>query len=134
MQMTDSEIVRDYNSSRKKTLQIGILADLNLCSKKQIVDILSAAGAELPKKYQKNKKADDRVNSTKIEESEPKKTEVRHETLVQVGYEELDRLNNLIRQQEKIIERAEALKSIYEEDYKVMLKFLGIGENNNVKC
>lgn len=134
MQMTDSEIVRDYNSSRKKSLQIGILADLNLCSKQHIADILIAAGVELPKKYYRKKDTSDRVKSTNSKKSEPKKKEVSQETLIQVGYEELDRLNNLIRQQEKIIEKAEALLSIYEEDYKVMLKFLGIGESNNVKC
>lgn len=123
MQMTDSEIVRDYNSSRKKTMQIGILADLNTCSKQHIADILIAAGVEVPKKFYKDKQPK--------EAEKPKEVEITKETLMEIGYKELDRLNGLIREQEKILQQAQALKMIYEEDYRVMLNFLGIGEE---KC
>lgn len=120
MEMTDSEIVRNYNASRKKTLQIGILADLNTCSKQRIADILIAAGIKVPEKFYHEKKA--------MTPEKPKEVEVTKETLAKIGYEELERLEKEIRQQEKIIEQAQALKMIYEEDYKVMLKFLGIGK------
>ena len=43
MQMTDSEIIRNYNQAKDKKLQVGILADLNCCSKDKIEQILGIA-------------------------------------------------------------------------------------------
>ena len=40
MQMTEGEIRRDYASAKNKNMQIGILADLNCCSRKKIMEIL----------------------------------------------------------------------------------------------
>ena len=51
--MTSEEIVRDYKLSKTPMKQIGILAELNGCSKREIVDVLREAGVELPKQYQK---------------------------------------------------------------------------------
>ena len=51
--MTSEEIVRDYRLSKTPMKQIGILAELNGCSKREIVDVLRGAGVELPKQYQK---------------------------------------------------------------------------------
>ena len=48
MQMTTSEIVKSYKQSKKKVQQIGILADLNLCSKKEIRDLLEQNGCDVP--------------------------------------------------------------------------------------
>lgn len=50
--MTNEEICRDYRLAKQKVKQIGILADLNECTKKQIVEILKAGGEELPYIYQ----------------------------------------------------------------------------------
>ena len=44
MQMTENEIVKSYKQSTKKVQQIGILADLNLCTKKEIRAILEKNG------------------------------------------------------------------------------------------
>ncbi len=44
MWMTPGEICREYQQARKKTVQVGILADLNCCSKAEIRDILSQQG------------------------------------------------------------------------------------------
>lgn len=46
--MTDEEIVRDYQAAKSPLKQVGILAQLNNCSKERIKEILVAAGCELP--------------------------------------------------------------------------------------
>ena len=40
MQMTESEIRRDYAGAKNENMQIGILADLNCCTKDRIREIL----------------------------------------------------------------------------------------------
>lgn len=56
MNMTKEEIVRDYMAAKAPQKQIGILADLNVCTKKEIVEILREAGCELPAYYTKKPK------------------------------------------------------------------------------
>lgn len=51
--MTDAEIIREYREAKRPLKQIGILADENQCSRGKIVDILRAAGMELPGQFQK---------------------------------------------------------------------------------
>ena len=48
MTMTKDEIVRDYKAAKTPAKQITVLADLNACSKQEIVEILREAGCELP--------------------------------------------------------------------------------------
>ena len=48
MEMTEFEIVKDYSESADKAAQIGILADLNLCSPADIVGVLQKNGIPLP--------------------------------------------------------------------------------------
>lgn len=47
MQMSNSEILVSYNTAADKKAQIGILADLNLCSKNKIIDILHDCKADV---------------------------------------------------------------------------------------
>lgn len=47
MQMTNNEILVSYNTAADKKAQIGILADLNLCSKNKIIDILHDCKADV---------------------------------------------------------------------------------------
>lgn len=49
MEMSHGEIVLSYKRAQNRRMQVGILADLNQCSKKEIENILLAAGEELPK-------------------------------------------------------------------------------------
>ena len=56
--MTEQEIVKEYKEAKSPRTQIGILADQNGCEKKTIVNILEAAGCELPGNYKKKKKAE----------------------------------------------------------------------------
>ena len=44
MWMTPGEICREYRQAKKKAAQVGILADLNSCSKAEIRDILLQHG------------------------------------------------------------------------------------------
>ena len=46
MQMTSEEIVRSYNEAKHKGQQISILADLNVCPKQVIIDILIEGGID----------------------------------------------------------------------------------------
>ena len=48
MTMTDEEICRDYRAAKSPLKQVGILADLNGCTKAEIKEILIAGGCELP--------------------------------------------------------------------------------------
>lgn len=57
MVMSKEEIVADYRQSKTKMKQIGILADLNVCKREEIIDILLEAGEELPKNYRKKRAA-----------------------------------------------------------------------------
>ena len=54
--MTEQEIVKEYKEAKSPRAQIAILADQNGCEKKTIVNILEAAGCELPGNYKKKKK------------------------------------------------------------------------------
>lgn len=51
MTMTDEEICREYREAKTPMKQIGILADENQCRRERIVEILRAAGMELPAVY-----------------------------------------------------------------------------------
>lgn len=51
MQYTEGEIVREYNQARYKNKQIGILSQLNTCSRKDIIKILEKNGVVVPDKY-----------------------------------------------------------------------------------
>ena len=51
MIMAAGDIVREYLQAKQQLKQIGILAEENLCDKKEIVAILRAAGCNLPQQY-----------------------------------------------------------------------------------
>ena len=55
--MSEQEIVNEYKNAKTPQKQIAILADQNACDKKTIVNILEAAGCELPGNFKKKKKA-----------------------------------------------------------------------------
>ena len=55
MIMSNTDIVREYKAAKTPMKQIGILADQNLCKKKDIVEILLKEGCEVPKYYTKAK-------------------------------------------------------------------------------
>ena len=48
MLMTDGEILKSYNEAKRKTKQVGVLADLNGCSRKEMAAHRTTLGAEVP--------------------------------------------------------------------------------------
>lgn len=53
MTMTPEEIARDYRGSKAPLKQIGILADLNGCTKQEIADVLKEAGLDVPDRFKR---------------------------------------------------------------------------------
>ncbi len=51
MTMTNEKICREFRQAKKPLVQIGILADLNQCTRREIADILLAAGEAVPKQF-----------------------------------------------------------------------------------
>lgn len=54
--MTPGEIVASYRQAANKNNQIGVLADLNVCSKDDIIEVLAAQGVEVKKKAGRTRK------------------------------------------------------------------------------
>lgn len=50
MQMSNEEIVVSYRTAASPAKQIGVLAELNTCSREEIREILTAAGEPVPAK------------------------------------------------------------------------------------
>ena len=48
--MAEADIVASYRQAAKPADQIKVLADLNVCSKARIIEVLRRAGVELPSK------------------------------------------------------------------------------------
>ena len=72
MNMTNEEIARDYRAAKSKMKQIPILADLNGCDNKTIVNILLEEGESVPGQFlPKRKKSVEK--RPELVELEPKK-------------------------------------------------------------
>ena len=65
MQMTNEEIVKSYKEAKHKGQQIGILADLNVCPKDMIIDILVEGG--IPKTAFSRYKGENNIKRVKRE-------------------------------------------------------------------
>lgn len=98
MEMSHSEIVLSYKRAQNRRMQVGILADLNQCSKKEIENILLAAGEELPKGRRKK--------AVKEQKEIP-------ETVSKILMSRIEELDTIIRNAEK--------------EYKEIVTFLGLG-------
>lgn len=80
MTMSENEIVRDFRAAKKKREQIGILAELNQCSREQIREILLRNGineAELPKKPGRSRTTEPEVFQQQIKKNHAKAEEFR---------------------------------------------------------
>ena len=55
MEMEGVEIVSSYKNAANRNKQIQILADLNACTKKDITELLEAAGISIPKRKSSEK-------------------------------------------------------------------------------
>lgn len=79
MIMTNEEIVREYRQAKQPMKQIGILADENACTKKEIVEILLEAGETVPPQFLPK-----RTGLIGGKKSEPESTEEEREELPSV--------------------------------------------------
>lgn len=98
MEMSHGEIVLSYKRAQNRRMQVGILADLNQCSKKEIESILMAAGEEVPK------------GRTKKAVKEKKEIP---ETISKILMSRIEELDTIIRNAEK--------------EYKEIVAFLELG-------
>lgn len=105
MVMNEAEICRSYREAKKPKQQIAILADLNMCSRKEIVCVLRAAGVEV--EAPKEKKEDFRKN---IERPEAEKE--LPDAVKEAIFLRLDELETQIR--------------IREREYQALVAYLGI--------
>ena len=71
MQYTEGEIVREYNQARYKNKQIGILAQLNTCQRKDIIEILERNGVEIPDKYKTSREEEYNYGTMVAKEKRP---------------------------------------------------------------
>ena len=82
MEMTNGEIVTSYKQAKHKSQQIGILAELNRCSNKKIIEILLNGGIPL-KSFNRFKDlvpaSDSNVEDTEAEEYEPEEVQEEQE-------------------------------------------------------
>lgn len=75
MEMSQGDIVRSYREAADKKAQVKILADLNVCSQREIIEILIANGVkaqELPRQRKKNKAPAEIVREVKKYEASKK--------------------------------------------------------------
>lgn len=92
MQMSEFEIVFDFKAAKKKREQIGILADMNQCSREQIREILLRNGIseeELPKKPGKSRKTEPEVFQQQVKKNHAKADEFRSGKPEPVAVEEV---------------------------------------------
>ena len=119
MEMKPSEILQSYENAQYKTKQIGILAELNACSKDEITEILKEMGAELPKrKYQKKEEPAKEPERKEWEEPEllPEPKEI-PQSIQLVLYNRLDELDAKIKEYTEGKENA-------EKEYMEIVEFL----------
>lgn len=81
MQMSVREIKRSYDEAKHKQQQIGILADLNCCTKEEIVKIINA----------ENRRGEKPGEVDKAPHEEPKLSQI-----TEMLYARLDELENAI--------------------------------------
>lgn len=79
MVMTKEDICREYRLAANKVGKVKILADMNLCTKQQIADILIEDGQEVPKWYLKKTKEETPKEEPKEEAVEIPKEEPKEE-------------------------------------------------------
>lgn len=116
MTMTPDEIYADYRDAKDKLSQIGIMAELNMCEKAEVIKILEDMGVDVseakPKKrtYRKRAKSEEQVT----EKPQKRKTEQEESSEKQCGQQAADKKPR--RQQampryvrEKIVERITVL-------------------------
>ena len=124
MQMSDFEIVFDFKAAKKKREQIGILAELNQCSRDKIREILLRNGiseAELPAKPGRRRAAETEVfhqqvkkNHAKTEEFRPAKQEpVAEEEVVPEEKVTMENMEELLPWPDPVVEETSEPEAVH---------------------
>lgn len=131
MTMSTEEILYSYHNAACRTKQIGILADLNACSRDEITRILEENGEDIPKrKYSKRKKPvqqDEAVQQVEQKEEPAEEKAAEHimaagavpDFIAQILLEKLDEIDGKLAEAEKA-------KKEYESQYYTITDYLGI--------
>ena len=121
MEMKPSEILASYKNASSKTSQIVILAELNACTRDEIIEILEQMGESVPKrKYTRKKEPENTEPERKKEWEEPKLEKVPIPELISnVLLEKMDELD------QKIM-NCKREKKQYEHQYLEIAGYLGI--------
>lgn len=130
MYMTNSEIVRNYNSAKSKRTQIQILADLNMCSAAKIKEILISEGIELPSRKREVAPVQQKKTSKKV--TEPKKEpevvkEKKNElppVILQAIFDKMDAIEKVIAHNKEIIEKHEEIIKELENEYMELVEYI----------
>lgn len=118
MIMTEAEICKEYRESKKQNMQIGILAQLNLCKKADIIDILEKNGITVPKPAEKKQTTSNKTVTAKVVSKKP----VESAKPVEVPQEVRTAL-------EDTLDAIEAKIKDLEKQYAIISKFLCGGAN-----
>ena len=121
MEMKATEILASYKNASSKTKQIGILAELNACTRDDIIEILEQMGESVPKrKYNRKKEPEKTEPEQKKEWTEPKLEKAPIPELISnVLLEKMDELDRKIM-------NCEREKKQYESQYLEIAGYLGI--------
>jgi hypothetical protein len=124
MQMTNDEIVKSWQEAKDRTAQIKILAELNLCPKEVIIDILKQSGVD-PRKLPRKRSGKPFVLSEAEGEAETEtETDVKSNAEVRpVPSAEDDVITEaLMEYRAKLVRNCAEMKEEYEA---IMAKFAG---------
>lgn len=118
MVMTDGEICRNYKAAKDKEQQIEILADLNLVGKKEIREILTKNGMEVPEYTKRRRRRAEAMSLTD-------ETEIKDIVLPDIAIEALtEKYHEMIRFRDEFTEKAKA----FEEQAELLRPFLKGGK------
>ena len=81
MVMTKADIIQEYKQAKNRRNQITILADQNLVSEQEIVDILVAGGCEVPMGYKYRKQPNNAYKEAAPKGKHKSKTVAESETV-----------------------------------------------------
>lgn len=109
MWMTKSEIARSYRESKNRNAQIGILAEMNLCSIEEIREVLVETG-EIKAKGKKATPVVREKEKTVMGKKVP-------ESILNFAYDKLDTIEKEIKDLEKLLKEKES-------EYKEIADFL----------
>ena len=117
MQMSEEEIVKSYNGAKNKRTQIGILADLNACSKQDILDILKKHNSHGEKEKTTEKPTEEPTPSSEAKPAKKKraaKSEINEQQYRNSVIDELGKRSNEMYEKWKTARKeAEDLKEAY---------------------